>query len=234
MLKSAVFPYVFPLQAGSGLFCALKQGFHAVLRIPFHALRCMGVNIQRERRRRVSKVFLHDLRAVARLQGIDSERMTKIMKTRFRYADAFHGPLEMLAHGHMGQMASQLIRKHQPGVFPKFPGLQSPFRLYPPLLSECLHHRRRRGQQAGFVVFQRAEEIRSALFLGFEKLLRDGHCPGVEAHVFPAQAEKLPLPQSRQQIDDKQPLERLTVDRIQEGGGLRFVQWLDFWVLHTR
>ena len=75
MLKSAVFPYVFPLQAGSGLFCALKQGFHAVRRIPFHALRCMGVNIQRERRRRVSKVFLHDLRAVARLQGIDSERM---------------------------------------------------------------------------------------------------------------------------------------------------------------
>ena len=35
----------------------------------------MGVNIQRERRRRVSKVFLHDLRAVARLQGIDGERM---------------------------------------------------------------------------------------------------------------------------------------------------------------
>lgn len=75
MPKSAVFPYVFPLQAGSGLFCALKQGFHAVRRIPFHALRCMGVNIQRERRRRVAKVFLHDFRAVARLQGIDSERM---------------------------------------------------------------------------------------------------------------------------------------------------------------
>ena len=160
--------------------------------------------------------------------------MTKIMKTRFRYADAFHGLLEMLAHGHMGQMASQFIRKHQPGVFPKFPCLQSPFRLYPPLLSECLHHRRRRGQQAGFVVFQRAEEIRSALFLGFEKLLRDGHCPGVEVHVFPAQAKKLSLPQSRQQIDDKQSLERLAADRVQEGSSLSFVQQLDFWVLHTR
>ena len=42
------------------------------------------------------------------------------------------------------------------------------------------------------------------------------------------------MPQSRQQIDDKQPLERLTVDRIQEGGGLRFVQWLDFCPLHAR
>ena len=83
MPKSAVFP----LQAGSGHFCALKQGFHAVRRIPFHALRRMGVNVQRERRRRVTEVFLHGLRVVARLQRIDGERMTKIMETRFRYAD---------------------------------------------------------------------------------------------------------------------------------------------------
>ena len=180
MPKRAVFPYVFPLQAGCSLFCALKQGFHAVRRIPFHALCRVGVNVQRERCRRVSEVFLHGLRVVARLQGIDGERMTKIMETRFRYADALHGFLEMLAHGHMGQMVSQLIRKYQTGIFPKLPGLQPPFCLYSPLLSERLHHRRCRGQQAGFVVFQRAEEIRAALFLGFEKLLRDGHRPGIE------------------------------------------------------
>ena len=156
------------------------------------------------------------------------------METCFRYADAFHGLFEMLAHGHMGQMVSQLIRKHQSGIFPKLPGLQSPFRLYPPLLSERLHHRRRRGQQAGFVIFQRTEEIFAALFLGFEKLLRNGHCPGIEVYVFPSQAEKLPLPQPRQQIDNKQPLERLTVDRVQEGGGLRFVQRLDLCPLPRR
>ena len=102
MPKSAVFPYVFPLQAGSSLFGTLKQGFHAVRGIPFHALCRVGVNVQRECCRCMTKVFLHDLRAVARLQGIDSERMPKVMKTRFRYADALHGLLEMLAHGHMG------------------------------------------------------------------------------------------------------------------------------------
>ena len=75
MPKRAVFPYVFPLQAGSCLFCALKQGFHAVRGIPFHALCRMGVNVQRERRCRVTEVFLHGLRVVARLQRIGGERM---------------------------------------------------------------------------------------------------------------------------------------------------------------
>ena len=73
MPKRAVFPYVFPLQAGSSLFCVLKQGFHAVRGIPFHTLCRMGVNVQRERRRRVAEIFLHGLRVVARLQGIDGE-----------------------------------------------------------------------------------------------------------------------------------------------------------------
>ena len=42
------------------------------------------------------------------------------------------------------------------------------------------------------------------------------------------------MPQSRQQIDDEQPLERLPVDRVQEGGGLCFVQRLDLCPLHAR
>lgn len=42
------------------------------------------------------------------------------------------------------------------------------------------------------------------------------------------------MPQSRQQIDDKQPLERLPVDRVQEGGSLRFVQRANLLTLHAR
>lgn len=76
MLKTVFDPYYYPL----GLSNTMNILVHSVCAIMFHAGSDMGIRVQSERRRGMTKVFLDCLDIVAGLNAVHCEGVSQVMK----------------------------------------------------------------------------------------------------------------------------------------------------------
>ena len=91
-----------------------------------------------------------------------------------------------------------------------------PLHLLYPLSFQNLDNTGGNGYSALFPVFHFIKENISTVTIGLLDLMADSEQPGVQINVRPPQADDFRLSQPREQVNDKDPLEAVPLDGLQE------------------
>ena len=206
----------------------------------------MAVNVEGKSGGSMAEIALNGFYIVPILERQNGVGVPEIMHTAIPRADTLQHLLTVIIDRLRGEIAARRGCEHKSRfplllilpTFPKRPGLEPLFDLFPlPLLQE-LHNRWRRLDNANFAVLRFGKGKAPGAVWPLHKLFIDFERPSVEVNTIPRQAHCLSFPEAGKRDQPEQIPEQITVFIIpgcfEECGHLFIVERVNLFLLHAR